>query len=122
MSGIRLTDDGRRSRRLSQRDAGIVSRTLLDGIGDGILVADSRRRYVDANHAACRLLGYTRDEVLRLAIDDIVINGPTLSEAEFARLTRDGSWRGDLELRHRNGSTVLVEAHATTVNLPHDIQ
>ena len=36
-----------------------------------ILVADEEMRYVAANLTACELLGYTRDELLRLRVTDV---------------------------------------------------
>ncbi len=46
-------------------------RALFDQNMDAILVAAGDGRYVDANPAALRLLGYTRDELLSRSITDI---------------------------------------------------
>lgn len=35
------------------------------------MVADDRGRYVEANDMACRLLGYTRQELLQLSVWDL---------------------------------------------------
>src|SRR4051812_46964401 len=36
-----------------------------------VLVADAEMRYLDANEAACRLLGYTREELLAMRVPDV---------------------------------------------------
>jgi signal transduction histidine kinase len=41
-----------------------------------------------------------------------------LTQAELDRIERDGYWRGELELRRKDGSTVPIEAQTTIVELP----
>ncbi len=93
-------------------------RGLFEGVADAILVADSERRYVDANVAALRLLGYTREELLGMRVDDIVAAGPAWTAEEYARYQLEGRWQGELELRRADGGLVPVEARATVVTLP----
>ncbi len=93
-------------------------RGLFEGVADAILVADVERRYVDANAAASGLLGYEREELLRLRVEDIVTDVPEWTEAEYSRYVSEGRWQGELELSRKDGSTVPVEARATVVNLP----
>jgi PAS domain S-box-containing protein len=45
---------------------------LFEGAAEGILVVDlETRRVIRANAAACRMLGYSQEELLRLGVDDI---------------------------------------------------
>jgi PAS domain-containing protein len=61
-------------------------RTLFDYAPDGIVIADSQSFYLDANASMCRMLGYTREELIGLNASDIVAKkeiqhiGPALSE------------------------------------------
>ena len=48
-------------------------RLLAEQVTDGILVADSHGRYVDANHAGCEMLGYKLEELLALSIPDVLV-------------------------------------------------
>ena len=41
-------------------------RIVIEQNADGILVSDASGRYVEANAALCRMLGYTRQEILDL--------------------------------------------------------
>jgi PAS domain S-box-containing protein len=93
-------------------------RGLFEGVADAILVADVERRYRDVNTAATALLGYTRDELLRMRVEDIVAKSPTWTTAEYDRYQSEGQWQGELELRRKDGTTVSVEARATVVDLP----
>ncbi|HLF26939.1 MAG TPA: PAS domain S-box protein [Anaerolineae bacterium] len=47
-------------------------RQLIEQAADGILVIDSHGDCLDANQAGCTLLGYGRDEILRLNLRDLV--------------------------------------------------
>ncbi|MFL5766629.1 MAG: PAS domain S-box protein [Actinomycetota bacterium] len=86
---------------------------VFDGIGDAALVTDEQGRYVDANEAASRLLGYSKAEFLDMSIGDLVSAGRDFATEEFDRFLADGAWRGELELRCKDGDTVRVEARAT---------
>lgn len=93
-------------------------RVLFNGVADAILVADKERRYLDANPAALRLLGYTRTQLLRLRVEDIVASEVSWTGAEFAQMIAEGEWRGELNVRHRNGTLIPVEARVSVVSLP----
>lgn len=93
-------------------------RGLFEGVADTILVADEQRRYRDANSAATALLGYQREELLNLCVEDIVVSEPAWTKAEYARFLEERRWHGELELRRKDGSCVPVEATATVVDLP----
>lgn len=47
-------------------------RELVEQASDGITVADPDGNYVEVNTQACRMLGYTREEMLTLNLRDIV--------------------------------------------------
>lgn len=62
------------------RQAGELAETealyssLFEQSVDALLVHDTGGRIVDCNSEACRALGYTRDELLCMSIDDIATN------------------------------------------------
>ena len=47
-------------------------RTLFESASDGITVTDAQLHYVDANPAACKMFGYTREELLARQIPDVL--------------------------------------------------
>jgi PAS domain S-box-containing protein len=93
---------------------------LFDRLADAVLVTDGQGRYVDANVAATKLLGYSRAELLKLGVADVVAAGPGEAEAEFTRFLAEGYWRGELDLGRKDGSTVRVDARATTLEETED--
>ena len=47
-------------------------RAVYENMGDGVLIAHTEtRHFVLANQAMCRMLGYTREELLRMCVSDI---------------------------------------------------
>ena len=66
-----------------------------------ILVADNEMRYVAANATACELLGYTREELLRLRIPDVA-QYPE-AEGEFEAMIADGELIGRTTVRLKGG-------------------
>ena len=86
---------------------------LFDNTLDAILLADDQARYVDANHAACTLLGYDREELLRRGVFDItpMPNGEA-GRAAWAAFVRDGKQSGEYALNRKDGTTAVVEYRA----------
>ncbi|MDP8925299.1 MAG: PAS domain-containing protein [Chloroflexota bacterium] len=98
--------------------AEIVYRSLFEGVADAVLVASEDARYVDANEAACALLGYTRDELRSMRPADIVVPSRPWAVVGYGRLLPDGSWQAEVTLRRKDGSLVAVETRARPVRLP----
>ncbi len=46
-------------------------RTLVDQATDGIFVIDGLGRYVEVNRAGCAMLGFSRDELLGMGVEDV---------------------------------------------------
>ncbi len=108
---------GQTRRPLERRSDGLYAH-LFESVDDLILVADEEGRYLDANVAATRLLGYSRGELVNMCTLDIVVGTRGEAEQEYARFRSDGSWRAQVDLRRKDGSIVTVEARASAVELP----
>jgi len=93
-------------------------RSLFEYVPDTILLADAEGRYLDVNPAATLLLGYDRDELLRLSVPDVVAAEREWTEAEYERFKETGLWQGELHLRRKDGALIPVEVRATVVGLP----
>jgi two-component system cell cycle sensor histidine kinase/response regulator CckA len=72
---IMFTDviTGRKARDSALRASEARYRAIFDLAPDGILVADDGNVYVDVNQSICGMLGYSRDELLRLQTSDVLI-------------------------------------------------
>jgi PAS domain S-box-containing protein len=92
-------------------------RALFEGTADASFVVDAGGRLVEVNEAAATMTGYSTDELRAMTVFDLLPDRSSI-EAELDRVVRDGFWRGELELRRKDGSTVPIEAQTTAVELP----
>lgn len=95
-------------------------RAIVDQAADGIVLIDAKTlRFVEFNEAACRSLGYSRDEFARLGIADIQAD---LSPHGIARWREriNSCGQGDFETRHRHKSGEL--RHVLVSNRALDIR
>jgi PAS domain S-box-containing protein len=88
-------------------------RLLIEQASDAILIAGPDGRYIDANTAACRMLGYTPEELSGKPVDDLT---PPEDEdklkAARASLSRGESVLDEWRLVRKDGGTVPVEISA----------
>jgi PAS domain S-box-containing protein len=86
-------------------------RGLMKQASDGIFITDEYGHYLDVNQAGCDLLGYTRQEILCLSMQDLVApDDRRISVPERLVDLRSGkSTLSERRLRCKDGSTVPVE-------------
>ena len=84
-----------------------------------ILVANNRARYVDANRQAIALTGYSRSQLISMALSDLT---PNPNVAMGRRLWRDflrrGRMGGRYPIRRKNGTLLKVDYLAIANVLP----
>jgi PAS domain S-box-containing protein len=100
-------------RRLSARAVSVIDDhygALFRGSRDAVLVVDQTGRCVEANPAAEELLGFQRDELLRLHLSEIVAGGLMSEEAHGSHVLTAGWWRGQIEVRGKDGLLRRVES------------
>ncbi|MEA2523841.1 MAG: hypothetical protein QOF73_1068 [Thermomicrobiales bacterium] len=93
-------------------------RSLFEGTAEAVLVAGPDGRYLDANAAATDLLGYAREEIQGLRLEDVSREGADWADEEQQQLLREGVWRGEVELRRKDGAVIPAEGRARAVELP----
>jgi PAS domain S-box-containing protein len=86
-------------------------RTLIDRAGDAIYVADMNGRLVDVNEMACRTLGYSREELLKLSVFDVepMAEDRRPHENLWANLSADQYVTINSRHRRKDGSLFPVE-------------
>jgi PAS domain S-box-containing protein len=92
-------------------------REVVEQAPDGIVVTDLARRFTEVNAAACRMLGYTREELLGKTILDLIPaeHEPRIQE-QRKQLEQPGAiLRTEWTLRRKDGSHLPVEISATTL-------
>lgn len=100
------------------RDALVTSearyRTLFRAAQVGILLADSESYYLDANETACRLLGYSHDELVGLQASDIVTPVESSQVTTALQEIHGDRWhQREWQFRRKDGSTFYAEVTAT---------
>ena len=96
------------------------ARELVDNSADGFLISDSDGRYVETNAAMCRMLGYSREELLSMHAGDLTAeDDPIGNAAMHERLAEPATEAGFLtERRYRraDGTSLPVEVRFTTIS------
>ena len=80
-------------------------KSYIDNAPDGVFVSDENGKYLEVNEAACRITGYSKDEILKMSITEILPE-ETLEESlvHLQALLKDGSSKADFLFKHKNGT------------------
>jgi PAS domain S-box-containing protein len=131
-----LVDLWRRAERLRAREAALHARerreaeeslrrseqrfrAVFDQSLDGMILADDDAHILDANPAACELLGTTRERFLSGAIFDIVPSAQREdTRAQWRAFVRDGRQSGEMRLVRADGQQFLADYRAIANVLP----
>jgi PAS domain S-box-containing protein len=88
-------------------------RSLFENAPDGIAVAHAGKQFVEVNSNLCRMLGYTRDELIGQPTSVIVAERELPRYGEWARSLKDNAaYRQERWLRRKDGSELPVEVIA----------
>jgi PAS domain S-box-containing protein len=79
-------------------------------LAEGVIVLDLKGKILDANAAAARIFGYPVQRIVGRKFKTGLFNGMFLQSWEHLRhlLEKTGQWVGDVEYRHPNGQTLVV--------------
>jgi PAS domain S-box-containing protein len=93
-----------------------LTRFTVDSVADAVYWMDSEARIVDVNETACRMLGYTRQELLNLSVSDI---DPAFSIDQWPETWKHIKKAGKLtvETKHqtKDGQIIPVEVIANYI-------
>jgi two-component system cell cycle sensor histidine kinase/response regulator CckA len=93
-------------------------RTLFEQASDLFELTDLEGRLLGVNSATCRSLGYTRDELLRLSLEDI---DPQFDRGQFAAAGREipppASVTVETTHRRKDGSVFPVEVQQSVIQI-----
>lgn len=88
-------------------------RTLIEDASDGIAVYDTRGRLVEVNSRACEMVGYTRDEALKLNVTDVISpENLAATPLRWDALRGGQAVIGERTLLRKDGSLLPVELSA----------
>ncbi len=100
-----------------RRESEELYRTIVQSSMDGFWAVDAVGRCLDVNEAYCQLIGYTREELLTMTVNDIdATESPEQTEAHMRRIIETGHDRFETRHRHRNGNLIDVDVSAKFVD------
>jgi diguanylate cyclase (GGDEF)-like protein/PAS domain S-box-containing protein len=92
---------------------------LLDKARDAIIVRGVDGRILYWNKSAERLYGWTAEEALGAAIDNLIYDDFTIFNEATNKVLEFGEWSGEIHKRLEDGSTLTVESRWTLVKDEH---
>ncbi len=86
---------------------------LFDRFPTGILIADDRAYYVDANQEACALLNRSRDQIVGHHLSTVVAPGRQAEvDVQWRAFVRDGLQQGMFEIALPDGKSRVLQFNA----------
>jgi len=100
--------------RKQAEDALLFTQFAVDNAADQMFWIDEDGHFKYVNNPACRALGYSREELLRMSVHDIDPTYTTDIHPDFRRRLKDNSQQLVIETLHRtkDGVTYPVEIHS----------
>jgi PAS domain S-box-containing protein len=85
-------------------------KTILSTAMDGFWLVDKQGRFLDMNDAYCHLIGYSRDELLKMRIQDVeAAEKPEETASHIRQVMETGSDRFETRHKCKDGRTIDIE-------------
>lgn len=79
-------------------------RGYIDNAPTGVFITDETGAYLEVNPVACKITGYSAEELLRMRISDLLPSeAQALGAEHFQRAVETGQASGELAFRHKDG-------------------
>lgn len=93
-------------------------RTYVNQSTDGFFVVDGHGRCIDVNPASCNMLGYTKEDLLKITFTDTLypeVKNILAGLYHFEKTVKVGGSRGEFSLRKKDGSKIIVDNHSVAL-------
>ncbi len=107
-----ITDRRKAEKKIKESESKYQS--LVAELSDAIFITDENGNYTDVNPSACRLLGYTRSELISMNARDILYAAEKIRflPQRYEQLRAGGSHISENRLKRKDGSPVDVEVNS----------
>jgi len=80
-------------------------RSYIENAPDGVFVADETGKYIEVNNAACKITGYSKHELLKMSIQDILTGDALeLGMNRFKKLAKENILSDEYAYKHKDGA------------------
>jgi PAS domain S-box-containing protein len=114
LGGISVDITERKRAEEALRESAEQYRIITNTVLEGFLVSDQGGRLLDVNETYCHMLGYSRDELLKMSIRDIeAMEKQDQIDKHIQKIIETGSDRFETQLRRKDGRIIDVEVNST---------
>ena len=107
-----ITD--RKKNELALKRAYEEYQTIIHTTTDGFYIVDAQLRFVEVNDAYCDVIGYSREELLSMRIDDVkVFEERVETPANMSKIKKSKFFRFESTHRRKDGTPMLMEITST---------
>ena len=93
------------------------NRTILKTTMEGVFMFDRQGRFLEVNDTYCSLLGYSRDELLRMSIPDVEADETPVEVAEtLQRIMQEGKAQFERRQRRKDGTLVDLDVSCNFIS------
>jgi PAS domain S-box-containing protein len=96
----------------------ILSESILKASMDGFALINAEGRIIDTNQAYCDMIGYSREELLKLHLNDLdTIESPEEIMRHIKMIHEEGLHRFDTKHRRKDGKIIDIEVSAKLIDI-----
>jgi len=106
--GLKKLREAETNRQIREQEE--QARTVLEQMFDGYWILNMQGRILDVNEPFCRMLGYSRDEMLTMSVGDVVADDPPEVIAQrIQTIVRGGAAYFESRFRRKDGAFIIAD-------------